>query len=93
VLHAHVTHLTDTHEASEAQPWAVADAPAAYLEKMLSAIVAVEIPIDHLLGKWKVSQNRPQLDRAGVVAGLQSRGDAASAELVNANRGFCGVDG
>jgi transcriptional regulator len=81
-LHAHVAHLTDTHEASEAQPWAVADAPAEYLEKMLSAIVGVEIPIEHLQGEWKVSQNRPQPDRAGVVTGRQSRGDAASAELV-----------
>ena len=81
-LLAHVSSLTDAHEAGEPVPWAVADAPAEYTERMLGAIVGVEIPIERLLGKWKVSQNRPDGDRAGVVAGLVRRGDAASAELV-----------
>jgi transcriptional regulator len=81
-LLAHVSSLTDAHEAAEGAPWAVADAPDAYVERQLGAIVGVEIPIERLLGKWKASQNRPAADRAGVVAGLERRGDAASAELV-----------
>ena len=81
-LLAHVSSLTDAHEAAEPKPWSVADAPAEYTERMLGAIVGVEIPIERLLGKWKASQNRPDGDRAGVVAGLERRGDAASAELV-----------
>lgn len=81
-LHAHVSRLTDAHEAAEAAPWAVADAPADYVEGMLGAIVGVEIPIEHLVGKWKASQNRPVADRVGVAAGLRGRGDAASADLV-----------
>ncbi len=81
-LHAHVTSLTDVHEAAEPAPWAVADAPSEYVERQLGAIVGVEIPIERLVGKWKVSQNRSADDRAGVVAGLGRRGDAASAELV-----------
>ena len=41
---------------------------------MLGAIVGIEIPIKRLVGKWKVSQNRPAADRAGVVAGLTELG-------------------
>jgi transcriptional regulator len=81
-LLTHVSGLTDAHEAAEGAPWAVADAPAAYVERQLGAIVGVEIPIERLLGKWKASQNRPASDRAGVVAGLERRGDGASAGLV-----------
>lgn len=81
-LHAHVSALTDAHEAAESKPWAVADAPEAYVERQLGAIVGVEIPIAALLGKWKASQNRSAPDRAGVVAGLRARGDHGSADLV-----------
>jgi transcriptional regulator len=65
-----VTRLTQTHEASQALPWAVSDAPADYIEAMLGAIVGIEIPIERLVGKWKVSQNRAAADAQGVVAGL-----------------------
>ncbi len=51
---------------------------------MLGAMVGVEIPIERLVGKWKVSQNRSALDRAGVVAGLHGRGDLELAGLVSA---------
>ena len=80
-LLAHVSSLTDAHEVVEGAPWAVADAPAEYVERQLGAIVGVEIPIERLLGKWKASQNRPAADRAGVVAGLERRGDGASTGL------------
>ena len=46
------------------------DAPPDYIEKMLQSIVGIEVPIDMLVGKWKVSQNRARADRDGVVAGL-----------------------
>ncbi|HTR00971.1 MAG TPA: FMN-binding negative transcriptional regulator [Candidatus Acidoferrum sp.] len=69
----HVTALTDEHEAKHALPWQVTDAPADYIDKMLSNIVGIEIPVTRLLGKWKMSQNRPPGDRLGVVAGLSSQ--------------------
>lgn len=72
-LLAHVTALTTQHEASMALPWQVTDAPADYIDGMLTKIVGVEIPVTKLLGKWKVSQNRPMADRLGVVAGLNSQ--------------------
>jgi len=81
-LRAFVTRLTTRHEAVQAQPWAVTDAPADYIDTMLRAIVGIEIPLTALTGKWKVSQNRPAADRAGVVAGLTAVGQPQSAKLV-----------
>jgi transcriptional regulator len=77
-LRALVTRLTDRFEANRAAPWRVSDAPAAFIDKQLGAIVGIEIPLTKLIGKWKVSQNRPAADRAGVVAGLSERNDADS---------------
>lgn len=74
-LHDLVTRLTNTHEAGRPQPWAVDDAPADYVERMLKAIVGIELRIDMLEGKWKVSQNRPAADRAGVAEGLAAGQD------------------
>ena len=70
-----VTRLTAHHEATQRQPWAVADAPDDYIAAMLHAIVCIEIPLTSLVGKYKLSQNRSAADRAGVVAKLQT--DAA----------------
>ena len=81
-LRAFVTRLTTKHEAVQARPWAVTDAPADYIDTMLRAIVGIEIPLTALIGKWKVSQNRPAADRAGVVAGLNAVGQPQSAKLV-----------
>ncbi|MDE2580098.1 MAG: FMN-binding negative transcriptional regulator [Rhodospirillales bacterium] len=77
-----VTRLTDRAEASRAAPWAVADAPEAFIAGMLKGIVGVSLPIARLEGKWKMSQNRPPEDRAGVVAGLTEAGRADVAALV-----------
>ncbi len=75
-----VTRLTDRHEASRPVPWAVSDAPPDFIDGMLRAIVGVEIPIERLEGKAKLSQNRPQVDHEGIVSGLraQGRGDLAA---------------
>jgi len=69
-LHALLVRLTDHHEAQRAAPWAVADAPDDYVQQMLRAIVGIRIPIERLIGKWKVSQNRSAADRQGVADGL-----------------------
>jgi transcriptional regulator len=85
-LRAQVERLVQRHEATQPQPWHVADAPAAFVEQQLAAIVGIEIPLTRLTGKWKVSQNRPAADRTGVAAGLAAApagSDAAAmAELV-----------
>ncbi len=58
--------LTTHHEANQRQPWAMADAPADYIDQMLRAIVMIEVPITALVGKFKLSQNRGTADRLGV---------------------------
>ena len=73
-----VTRLTRAHEAGQAAPWQVSDAPPEFIEQMLKAIVGIEMPIERLVGKWKVTQNRPIADRLGTVAGLHQQGDAQS---------------
>jgi transcriptional regulator len=84
-LRGFVTALTDRFEAHSDVPWKVSDAPEPFIEQMLGAIVGIEIPLTQLTGKWKVSQNRPERDRAGTAEGLLREGtEAASAmaELV-----------
>lgn len=77
----HLTELTDKHEAAQTLPWRVSDAPREYTERLIEALVGVEIPISRICGKWKVSQNRPLADRLGVAAGLESRTDGRSREM------------
>jgi transcriptional regulator len=80
---AHVTRLTETQETPRAQPWQVADAPGDFIAGMVKAIIGFELVITRLEGKWKMSQNRPAEDRAGVVEGLAREGGSAEvAELV-----------
>ncbi len=81
-LRAFVTRLTTTHEAAQAKPWAVTDAPPEFIDATLRAIVGIELTLTALTGKWKVSQNRPAADRAGVVAGLTTAGQTEAARSV-----------
>jgi transcriptional regulator len=74
-IFAQVSALTATSEAALPQPWAVTDAPADYIGKMLGAIVGIEITITRLLGKWKVSQNQPAVNQASLIATLEKAGD------------------
>ncbi len=53
----------------------------------MRAIVGIEIPILRIEGKWKMSQNRPEADRAGVIAGFREMGDEAIAALVEERGG------
>jgi transcriptional regulator len=77
-----VTRLTDRHEASRAQPWAVSDAPDDFVRGMLRGIVGIELTITRLEGKVKMSQNRPAADQDGVIQGLRTDGRADLADAV-----------
>jgi len=84
-LREQLTQLTAQHEAARPQPWQMTDAPAAFIDGMLAAVVGLEIRIDRLEGKWKTSQNQTERNRAGVAEGLTERQqphDAAMATLV-----------
>jgi transcriptional regulator len=74
----YVTELTTLQEASRAEAWKVADAPAQYIDSTLSAIVTFEITIMRLVGKFKASQHRPAAERQSVMAALESEGVSAS---------------
>jgi transcriptional regulator len=65
-----VTGLTRLHEGGRAEPWAVSDAPEAFIRAQLKGIVGLRLPITRIEGKRKMSQNRSPGDRAGVAAGL-----------------------
>ena len=77
-----VTRLTERQETPRAEPWTVTDAPADFTQGMLNGIVGFALPIARLEGKWKMSQNRPAEDRAGVIAGLKAEGRQDVAGLV-----------
>ncbi len=89
-LRAQIEALTNGRESRREQPWQVSDAPAPFVDAMIRGIVGVEIEIETIDGKWKVSQNRPEADRLGVIAGLRGDGDPAGmamAGLVERPRG------
>ncbi len=88
-LREHLEMLTHRHESGRARPWHVTDAPPEYVAQQMKAIVRVELPIDRLEGKWKMSQNRVDADIAGVIRGLgasSSPEDQTVAAIVSERR-------
>jgi transcriptional regulator len=85
-LAALVRRLTDQHEAGRPAPWSVDDAPEKFVQGQLRAIVGVEIAISRIEGKFKLSQNRPDADIDGVIAGLAEVGDELGAAAVREHR-------
>lgn len=83
-LKKHVEELTHRHESTSSKPWAVSDAPVEFIEKLVAGIVGFEIAITKLTGKWKLSQNRSESDRDGVLTGLQNLHATAMTELMKA---------
>lgn len=86
-LNRQVRRLTDLHEAGSEQPWTVDDAPGRYISGQLRAIVGVELLITRIEAKKKLSQNRPDADVDGVVAGLAAQGHAeVAADVARARK-------
>jgi len=75
-----VRRLTGKHEAYREHPWSVDDAPRAFVEGQLRAIVGVELVVSRIEAKAKLSQNRSAEDVEGVIAGLRERGDKEAAD-------------
>lgn len=80
-LKDHLHRLTDQHESGMSNPWSVDDAPTDFTERLIKAIVGVEIQIETLTGKLKASQNQPEKNRAGVKVGLET-GEGAHSRAV-----------
>lgn len=70
--------ITTQQEAPMARPWAVDDAPRDYTDKMIAAVVGIEIVVDEWVGKWKVSQNQPPANQTTVREGLEREGSDAA---------------
>lgn len=75
--------LTEVHESRHAVPWRVGDAPSSFVDKMLGAIVGIELPIDRLEGKLKASQDEAMQDRLGTVRGLQAESSAEARSMAD----------
>ncbi len=68
-----VGRLTRQHEAGEPIPWKMGDAPRDFIDELLSKIVGLEIEIDRLVGKRKLSQNKAAADIRGAAEALRER--------------------
>lgn len=81
-----VARLSARHEAREATPWTVEEAPRDYIDRLLGAIVGVELAIDRIEGKRKLNQDKSDADRAGVADALARSDDARDVALARAMR-------
>ncbi|MBI1359996.1 MAG: FMN-binding negative transcriptional regulator [Alphaproteobacteria bacterium] len=82
-LRTHVAELTDLMESDAETPWAVSDAPDDYISKMTGAITGLRLRIDRIEGMRKLSQNRPEPDRAGVLAGFSNSPHPSARDLAD----------
>jgi len=80
-VRSHVEALTREHEDKRDPPWAVTDAPADFVDKLVAAVVGIEISITEFVGKWKISQNRSISDRAGVAYALEREATPSGAAI------------
>lgn len=79
-VRAQVTELTQQQEAHHATPWSVDDAPRAYTDTLIGALVGISVSVTSMVGKWKVSQNQADVNRASIATGLAQspHGDSAA---------------
>ncbi len=81
-LRRHMAELVDNYESARPQPWSIDRLPVNYVDGMLKGIVGFEMPITTLQGKFKLSQNRVEEDRRGVVTALEDRDDDLSRDIL-----------
>jgi transcriptional regulator len=85
-IKAHQERLVDAYEAGFAAPWSMAGQDDKYIARMLRGIVAFEMPVTRLEAKAKLSQNKTEDDRRGVIAGLEESDRPGDQELAAAMR-------
>lgn len=89
-LSTHVRRLVDRHEQGRPDPWSIDDTPDGYVETQVRAIVGLELRIDRLEAKAKLSQNRNDADITGTIAGLRAGGpgeQAVAASMLEQKKG------
>jgi len=80
----HVRRLVERHEAARSEPWSVDDAPADFVALQAKAIVGLELRLERIDAKRKLTQNRSEADFDGVVEALSGgspREQAVAAEM------------
>jgi transcriptional regulator len=88
-LRSHLTQMTDRFEAGRAEPWAFTDAPEDYVQGLFGHLIGFELGIESVEAKRKLSQNRPDADQLGVIAGLSASAspfDQALAAAIKAEK-------
>ena len=76
--------LTEHHEAGRPERWRVGDAPEEYVRAEMRHIIGIEVKIESLVGRYKLSQNRNAADREGARAGLASAPSEREHDLARA---------
>lgn len=79
--------LTGQQERDRLDPWTVEEAPADFIAALIGGLAGLEIPIDRIEGKWKVSQNQPAPNHQGVIDGLKAIDPASPMATVMEMRG------
>ena len=82
-LRAQLESLTRQQEAPRAEPWSVSDAPEIFVAAQARGIVGIEIEITSLIGKFKLSQNRQEADKLGVLNGLATDPESESQAMAS----------
>lgn len=78
-----IERLTTVHESNSDIPWSISDAPKSYIDKMLPAIVGIQVTVNSIVGQWKLSQNQPKVNQQGVVNGLSAIENTASISVAD----------
>lgn len=92
-LRSHLAALTAQQEAAFEQPWQLEDSPAGFIDKLMQAVVGIEIDITQLTGKWKVSQNQPLENQQGVLQGLRASDASHSHDMAAVVAAVNGLNG
>ncbi|MEN8195758.1 MAG: FMN-binding negative transcriptional regulator [Pseudomonadota bacterium] len=71
----------------EGDAWSLEGQKGNFTDRMSRGVVAFEMPIERIEGKFKLSQNRPDEDRRRVIAEFEKPGDGENAELARLMRG------
>ncbi|GEA59351.1 FMN-binding negative transcriptional regulator [Vibrio comitans] len=82
-IYSMIDQLTAQHEVNSPYPWSISDAPDGFIEKMLPAIVGIEIKLRAIEGQWKLSQNQPEVNQQGVVNGLSALNEPSALEVAS----------
>ncbi|KAF4462475.1 transcriptional regulator [Fusarium albosuccineum] len=81
--HMEIGIMNYTGEGHRPEPWKVSDAPERYTELLKKAIIGVEIKVERMEGKFKMSQEEPAGDRAGVIEGLRALGTGTGRQVAD----------